>query len=231
MIGTCWYCGTAIESEYDHPHNRLFHPDCYQDFQLAKDKELQEYLKLKTNIMYERALRHMERQKDIQMNNYYDEAQLVHDMAMTDFNKFQSSDEMMTAMELVHNRVKSKVQFKIGKRRVDFLLPDLKVALEIDGALHKFKVVQDSKREVEIVSALNKNDSGWEIIRIPTELIEEHLTKLLPAIKTLYKTRQELRAKNGGFIPSYWSRTNSMYQALVTGDNDLKEDLEDINNN
>ena len=226
MIGICWYCGNDIEHEYEKPHNRLFHPECYQKFQIERDKQLNEYLKLKTEIMYERALRDMEKQDHICLADYYDEAQLVHDMAIADFNKFQSSDEMMTAMELVRMRVKAKVQFKLGRRRIDFLLPELKVALEIDGSLHKFKVVKDSQREIEILNKLNENDSGWDVIRIPTELIEQNLTKLVPAIKALYKKRQQLRKDNSGFIPLYWSRTNTMSQALAVNDKTLQDEAE-----
>ena len=71
-------------------------------------------------VMFERALREMEKQDDVYVTKYYDEAQLVKEMALNNVNKFQSSDEMMAAMELVRKRVKTKVQYHIGHRRVDF---------------------------------------------------------------------------------------------------------------
>ena len=229
-IFTCWYCGNAISNDYDRPHNRMYHDDCHAKAELAKDKQLKEYLELKTRVMYERALKNMEKQEYICLADYYDEAQLVLETALNDPNKFQSSDEMMTAMELLRNRIHTKVQYKLGRRRIDFLLPDLKVALEIDGALHKFKVTKDTQREIEITNQLNQSEKGWEVIRIPTNLIESHLTRLVPAIKKLYDTRQKLRAENNGFIPLNWSRTSSMAQALVIKDKELEEELAEPGN-
>lgn len=211
-ILTCWYCGHEIPSSVAYHSQRSFHPDCLIKFQTERDKQLEDYLRLKMKVMFERALREMEKQDDVYVTKYYDEAQLVREMALNNVNKFQSSDEMMAAMELVRKRVKTKVQYHIGHRRVDFLLPELHVALEIDGALHRFKINKDSQREIEIMDDLKKLGGNWEIIRVPTDLIEKNLTKLVPAIKALYKVRQELRAKNGGFLPSYWSRTNRIAQ-------------------
>lgn len=216
-IITCWYCGNEMPSERG-SSERAFHAGCYEKFQTERDKQKNDYLRLKTEVMFERALKCMERQINCDLSNYYDEAELVHEMALNDYSKFQSSDEMMVAMELVRNRIKSKAQYRVEKRRIDFLIPSMNVALEVDGNLHKFKILKDSQREVEIMGNLKRitQKDNWEVIRIPTDLIEKDLTKLVPAIKTLYKKRQQLRNKNGGFIPTYWSRTNrdSQLEAL-----------------
>ncbi|MFT8937422.1 hypothetical protein [Liquorilactobacillus sp.] len=210
---TCWYCGCEMISESEKASLRPFHTECQIKFEKDQDELRTKYVKLKSEVMFQRALREMERQDEVFMSNYYDEAQLVHEMSQNNPFKFQSSDEMMAAIELVRKRVHTKAQFKIRKRRVDFLLPDLKVALEIDGALHRFKIGKDSEREIEIMNNLKKDFGGnWEVIRIPTDLIEKNLTRLVPAIKALYNKRQKLRKENGGFLPSYWSRTNKMSQ-------------------
>lgn len=210
---TCWYCGHEVSVETIKAGIRVFHPDCQLKFEKEQDKLKSNYLKLKTEVMYQRALREMEKQDRLYISDYYDEAELVHEMSKETPTKFQSSDEMMVAMELVNKRIHAKPQFKIGRRRVDFLLPDLNVALEIDGFLHEFKVVKDSAREIEIMNNLHKKFGGnWEVIRIPTKFVEKDLTKLVEAIKTLYDVRQKLRKKNGGFIPTYWNRTNKVSQ-------------------
>lgn len=212
-VVTCWYCGREMVSLSSKASLRPFHPDCQLKFQQERDKDKNEYIKLKAEVMFERALREIEKQDSVYISDYYDEAELVHSMAKTDPTKFQSSDEMIAAMELVRNRIKTKVQFKVKRRRVDFLLPELNVALEIDGALHRFKIQKDSDREIEIMNNLQKEFGGnWEVIRIPTNLIEKKLSSLVPAVKALYAKRQELRKENGGFLPSYWNRTNKLSQ-------------------
>lgn len=210
-LDTCWYCGHLVDERgmsRDH-YTRAFHADCADKFQAEQDKRLHDYLAMKTQIMYQRAIREMERQQTVNINDYYDEAQVVHDMATANPEKFDSSDEMMAAIELVHNRIHAKVQSKVGKYRVDFLLPDMHCALEIDGVLHEFKIRKDSVREIAIMDTLNKDDSGWEVIRIPTKYIEKDITKLVPAIKALYEKRQALRRQHDGFLPASWSRTNT----------------------
>ena len=197
-ILTCWYCGCELASESKRASFRPFHTECQMKFESEQDKLKSDYIKLKSEVMFQRALREMERQDEVFISDYYDEAQLVHEISRNDPFKFQSSDEMITAIELVKKRVHSKVQFKIGRRRVDFLLPDLKVALEIDGALHRFKIGKDSEREIEVMNNLKEKIGGnWEVIRIPTDLIEKNIVRLVPAIKALYNKRQELRKENG----------------------------------
>ncbi|KRN03210.1 hypothetical protein FD00_GL000552 [Liquorilactobacillus mali KCTC 3596 = DSM 20444] len=134
----------------------------------------------------------------------------------------------MAAIELVHERIKSKTQFKIGRRRVDFLIPSLHVALEIDGKLHEFKVVKDSNREIEIMKNLNKQMGGsWEVIRIPTKYIETNIKQLGKAIAALYNSRQSERKKNNGFLPTNWSKTNKIAQinALSNIEDQTKETI------
>ncbi|EKA0857757.1 hypothetical protein ONF04_003030, partial [Listeria monocytogenes] len=76
------------------------------------------------------------------------------------------------------------------------------------------------------LNTLNKSEHGWEIIRIPTRFIEQNIRRLVPAIKALYKERQELRNKHNGFIPSYYSRTNKMSHISaikgVASDNEIE---------
>lgn len=209
----CWYCGGEIECEAKVSEQRTFHPDCQIKFQTEQDELRKTYSKYRSELMFQRALNYIDRQSEVYASEYYDEADVVHDMAIKQPGKFDSSDEMLAAMELLRNRIHVKVQYKINRRRVDFLIPELHVALEIDGAIHRFKIQKDSEREVEIMNKLRKEHGGeWEVIRIPTSLIEKNITKLVPAIKILYKARQSLRKGNGGFLPSYWSRTNRFSQ-------------------
>lgn len=232
-IYKCWRCGEPLPEDElkldwrSTEGSRAYHTECYALEQADRDKQKSEYLSLKAEMMFERAVHLMELQPKLNINGYYDEAQAVHEIIKSDPGKFQSADEMMTAMELVHRRVKAKPQFKIGKRRVDFLIPSLSVVLEIDGTLHKFKIKKDSQRDIEIMDTLHKIGGNWEIVRVPTDLIEKNLRALIPAVKAVYEKRQKLREENGGFIPPYWSQTSREQQLIVLDgiDDDTKKDL------
>lgn len=232
-VYNCWRCGAPVpvdELEDDRrtlDGTRAYHSDCYALEQADRDRQKSDYLALKAEVMFERALHIMERQPKLNINNYYDEVQAVHEIVQADPLKFQSSDEMMVAIELVHRRIRAKPQFQIGRRRVDFLLPHLYVVLEVDGTLHKFKIKKDSQRDIEIMDALHKEGGNWEIVRVPTDLIEQNLRALVPAIKAVYNKRQKLRRENGGFIPPYWSQTSREQQLIVLDgvDDDTKKNL------
>lgn len=212
----CWYCDEMVVLNVPSLKNRIFHDECFDDYQKEKEKEKEEYVRLKIEVMYERSLRMLEKQEGVCLAEYKEAAEVVRDLARKDTNKFDSSHEMIAAMELINNRISTKVQYSVGRKKVDMLLPDLKVALEIDGHLHQFRIGKDSERDVEILNTLNERESGWEMVRIPTKFIEKNVSKLVPAIKAIHREKQSLRAKNGGFIPSYYSRHNlsAQLQAL-----------------
>lgn len=213
-IKTCWYCGTKGYQERSfgetYYENRYFHNDCFDKYESEKESNLKKYVELKTKVMHERALRMLEKQK-VDLENYYDESDAVLEKSLEEPGKFLSSAEMVAAMELLRNRVRFKKEHQVGNHRVDFLIPSLKVVLEIDGKLHGFQKIKDTKRDGTILNVLNENDKGWEVVRIPTKYIEQNVKQLLKAIVEMKKHKQELRRKNGGFIPTYFSRRDKQY--------------------
>ncbi|MCH4150151.1 MAG: DUF559 domain-containing protein [Companilactobacillus sp.] len=215
----CWNCHQEIPDDDLVTYDGLsFHDLCRDQYISKHDDITQEYLKLKTVLMFDRAVHQIGQSSN--NDDYYEEAQIVKQFALKDLNKFQSSDEMMTAMELLKNRIQMKAQYKVFNYRVDFLLPDLKVCLEIDGMLHNYKQIKDSKRDVKILNALNEESPGWEFVRIPTDLLERNIQRLVPAIKAVYKAKQEERRKHNGFLPTNWSATNRAAQISVVSPED-----------
>ena len=102
---------------------------------------------------------------------------------------YQSTEEIMVALELIRCGVKSFHQVKIFEYTVDFILPDLKVALEIDGKIYhgKDKLEYQSQRDDAITYKLGE---GWEMIRIFTDNINQNVTKLIPGINAILKSRK-----------------------------------------
>jgi very-short-patch-repair endonuclease len=116
---------------------------------------------------------------------------------------YQSTEEMMVALELVKNKVRVKHQVQIGPYKVDFLLTDLKVVLEIDADIyHSIKREKQIWRDKYITDVLGQD---WEVIRIDTKDINRNITKLLTSILKVLSKRSQLRKEFNGEIPSWYT--------------------------
>lgn len=221
-MSKCWLCeneGTEYylvsefyTDEYGTKHaigtkpcKRKYCKDCYETAMQKHKSEQEEYARLKKALMYERALRSFESQ-DVDIYEYKEAFEAVQDLSTTNPDKFDSSEEMIAAAILIYNHIETKVHYKVGRYEVDFLLPELKVALEIDGDRHKNRSLFDSERDIVIRGILG---TDWEIIRIPTNYIDSNAKELPNAIESLYNNKKELRAKNNGFIPDWFSADDS----------------------
>lgn len=105
---------------------------------------------------------------------------------------FQSTEEIMTALELLRNGYKVHHQVRVFDYTVDFVLPELKIALEIDGSIYHGKGRQE-KQELRDEIIANKLGDGWQMVRISTDDINTNITRLIPAIKTVLKYRGDKR--------------------------------------
>lgn len=217
----CWTCGIPVHSLTSHPILRVFCVDCREDFEKQKTDTLKEYIQLKTKVMHERALRILEKQC-AKLFLYIDAAQVVLEFALEDPSRFQSSHEMISAMELIRHSIKIQVQQRIAGHRVDFVIPKLKVVLEIDGYMHEYKKLKDSKRDIKVRQELGEE---WEVIRIPTKYIEQNSAALVKAIVELYKYKRKVRKQNNGLIPDWYSERDKMRYAKALGIKE--EDKED----
>jgi very-short-patch-repair endonuclease/transposase-like protein len=101
---------------------------------------------------------------------------------------YQSTEEIMVALELIRRGVKAHHQVRIFNYTVDFILPEMKVALEIDGKIFHGKD-QLNYQTIRDDAIIYKLGDGWELIRISTENINVNVTKLIPAINTVLKRR------------------------------------------
>lgn len=119
---------------------------------------------------------------------------------------FQSSEEIMVALELIRRKVKAYHQVKINNYRVDFLLPNEKIVLEIDGSVFHRKDTREYEhfRDDIIILVLGNE---WEVIRISSDNINKKVTRLYSAIKTLKKDRQMKRVLNKGLLPRGYSNS------------------------
>ena len=210
----CWWCNKPVTVKQKFPATiRIYcSDDCRQAQSTEKELILKNYIELKIKVMHERALRFLEKQEAV-MGLYKEAANVVLEYALEKKEGFQSSHEMMAAMELVRNKIRIKLQQQIGKHRVDMVIPDKKVVLEIDGFMHTYRVKKDSKRDIEIRKELGQD---WEIVRIPTKYIEKNVKMLIPAINEVRKEKQQYRLNNNGLLPEYYSkREKEQYKKLL----------------
>lgn len=98
----------------------------------------------------------------------------------------------MVAMELIRKGVKAHHQVKVYNYSVDFVLPDLKVALEIDGKLYHGKDKEKYSEERDMLIC-DKLGEGWEIIHIDTDNINRNVTKLMVAINAVLRRRKKIK--------------------------------------
>lgn len=210
-IFLCWRCNKFVELKTDSPILRVFCDECKEKYEKEKKETLNEYLQLKIKVMHERALRFLEKQQ-AKLYKYKDASEVVLEAALNEPTKFASSHEMIAAMELIRHHILVKTQQKVGNHRVDFLIPSMNIVLEIDGYMHKHYKLKDSKRDIEVRKKLGEI---WEVVRIPTKYLEQNASQLVHAMKEIYKFKKEIRLKNHGLIPEWYSaREKERYRSL-----------------
>lgn len=202
--GKCWTCGADIVESYgamDVLSLRFCH-DCHRKHVAEYKKTLAEYLKLKNAIMYERALRIMER-AGVHMTKFKRYAQAVQRHSAENPELYKSAHEMVAAIIMLETGTDFEMNYKVGPYIADMYIPRLALIVEIDGELHDGKELKDSNRDVKLRQILGDE---WEIVRIPTKHIEENPLKIPDAIKALAEKKRRLRKENGGFLPNSYSK-------------------------
>ncbi len=212
----CWYCGKLTKLVYE-PNERVFCEECKTKHLKEHKENVLNYAKLKIDVMYENALRTMEK-AGVYMYEYQNSAKKIYEDAKTDTEKFFSSYEMITAIILDEFGYEYEINKKILKYRTDFYIPELKVCLEIDGERHNHREVYDNRRDLEIRNYLGLD---WEIIRIPTKYLNQNPVRLIDAVEELKKEKKRIRNKNKGVIPEWYSKREKEHYRKITPDREV----------
>lgn len=205
MSDICWNCGNEIDPmEYkDGMYFGRFCYSCFCEHASQYQRTVAEYLKYKNAVMFERAMRIMEKSPIQIFSKYKRFARAVERHSADNPESYKSAHEIITAVILLSEGIDFEVNFKIGKYIVDFYIPDWKVIVEIDGERHKARTEYDSNRDVILRKTLG---SEWEVIRIPTDYVEQDPELIPRAIQELARQKREIRKKNGGFLPENYSK-------------------------
>lgn len=120
---------------------------------------------------------------------------------------FDSTEEIMTALELTRRKIKIIHQVPFGIYRADFVLPEEKIVLEIDGTVFHTEKTKEKEDIRDSLIILNLGPE-WEVVRITDELVNQNIRRLLPAIKAIKKKRQSIRKQYDGMLPDWYSTRN-----------------------
>ena len=112
---------------------------------------------------------------------------------------YQSTEEVLVALELSRKGIEYRTQVHFGPYRADFVLDANKIVLEVDGRLFHAaeREFKDNLRDGLIVAALGPR---WEVIRITDDNINKNITKLTKAIARLIDYRKLTRERVTDFI-------------------------------
>ncbi len=201
MMVKCWKCGSSdvveklvsskignmvqTEPAKNQERYRCYCKICKAEAEAETARIKAEYVRLKKEVMFENAIETLEGQS-LNLYDYKEAIDAVHDYIRENPDKFDSSYEIIAAIVLIFNRVQCKPQAPVGRYRVDFLLPDEFVVLEIDGERHAHRKYYDSERDKAIKEMLGEH---WEIIRIDTDLLKENAKELVKAIRKICEYR------------------------------------------
>lgn len=212
---SCWVCEKPTKTK--HKHRRVYCDYCYEQKVKTDAEDKATYDKLRRKMMFERAIKMLENQeKQINIANYKEAIKVVGEYIEENPTKFHSTEEVVATMELIKNRIHTKIEIPIAGYMFDFMLPELKVLLEIDGYRHETTQERDARKDLEAVREMG---DGWEVVRIPTLYIAKNIKQLVPYVREAYEYQQRIRKQNNGIMPDYYSTREKEYYSKAVKNN------------
>lgn len=171
----CLICGNEFESG----KTEIYSCDkCQEKVRLIKKIE-----------MIDNARRELEKRKGkmksfkpkLDMSKYADK---VKERVINGIDNFSSIPEAVVAIQMERIGLKYQTQKKIADKRADFIIPEIKIILEIDGELYHKDENVIFLRDRQIMAAVGEE---WEIVHIKAEdipLYTWNLRESLPFVAT-----------------------------------------------
>lgn len=185
----CFVCGSPMYWSIIRKNARYKCNNCRD-----KQKEKNDKLRFETDILYKaKRLQRLNKAKKLIQNkasnpNDYKKAFSIIENKLYKPGWFQSVPEILVAAEFIRTNTKIIHQKYLAGHKIDFLLPKLKVVLEIDGYFHTEE--KDKIFDSEVQETLGKE---WCIIRLKADDFPEHLPHLLYNIEIMTKAIKERR--------------------------------------
>lgn len=174
----CETCGKEIRSTRYIRSVTYLCPYCKKVAKVKQKIALEQISGIETpcDKRFARAVEKIEKQV-----NDFPKYQKAIELAKTRAENYGSIPEAMVAIELLKNGHRVIPQQKVGKYRIDFVLPQHKIAIEVDGELYH-RNNRNPEREGTLQLSLGLD---WKIAHIPSELIAKDIKKLERIIRSL----------------------------------------------
>lgn len=199
----CSTCGNETKS-YSYQRNLSYHCKTCKAIKELADKETRTFIdEVTKDKRFDRAVERVSKHAGKKFKQYKKAIEIVKKNLYND-HWFESTEEVMAAIELIKNNYKIKHQAKVGRYRVDFLIPEEKVVLEIDGSVYHTDKTKNKETIRDNLIKFNLGDD-WEIIRVSDTDLNTNVTRLTKAIKTVKEERDKIRKANDGNLPKWYS--------------------------
>ena len=170
-------------------------PECVEKHEQEHAKKVEEYIKLKNYFKVERAKKRI--YGKVPLTLWEPAIEVVEEYIKENPEKFDSTEEIIVTTMLIANEIVARPQAKVGNMRVDIMMPEDKIVVEVDGFTHEHSKEKDSRRDGRIREILGNE---WEVVRIPTDFANKHPDRLIDGIFYIHKAQSELRKQTGGAI-------------------------------
>lgn len=185
----CTICGKETDKR---DAVRCMCNECEEQHNKEHQDKIKEYITLKNYFMYERAIKRFEHSglEGGKKARFTEPSIIVKEYIDNNPETLDSTEEVIFLIAMVEEEIKVKCQQKIGRYKVDFLLPEYKTIVEIDGFLHKHHKRADQNRDAFLREEMGK---GWEVVRIPTDFVNNYPDSIADALFTIREVQIKSR--------------------------------------
>ena len=112
----------------------------------------------------------------------------VKERVMNGIDNFSSMPEVVVAIQMERIGLKYETQKDIAGKKADFVIPEIKIILEIDGELYHTDEDKSFLRDRQIMAVVGEE---WEIVHIHTEEVPMYTWNLREALPFVVTQRND----------------------------------------
>lgn len=176
---TCLICGAEFESGKTNAYSC---DKCESKIRLIKKMEMidkaQKELEKRTGKM-----KSFKPKRD--MSRY---VKLVKERVMNGIDNFSSMPEAVVAIQMERTGLKYETQKDIAGKKADFVIPEIKIILEIDGELYHTDEDKSFLRDRQIMAVVGEE---WEIVHIHTKEVPMYTWNLRESLPFVVAQRND----------------------------------------
>lgn len=122
---------------------------------------------------------------------------------------FDSSLEAMLAIQMTFSGIEYESQKNIGRLKADFVIPEAKTVLEVDGELYHQDCEKENNRDKKILKRLGKD---WKIIHLNEDTIPYRTNDLINRLDFVFQMREVNGISGASVIYSNFMTLYDLYK-------------------